>query len=308
VQGIHNAIAAGGDEPYTFDCDGPQTLVLAGPIGIDNDVVLDGEGNLTLDGNDEWVVFELLQEDVTAELRGFTVTRGGVWDPNIDGWVAGAIDNAGTLTLTDTTVSENMVGIDNIGTLTLTNSTVSGHRNGWSIGSNGTLTLTNSTVSESFDGVGGGVLISGGTVTLLNSTVSDRIEAHIDDRIPGTSAIVSTATLIDGACITAEGSVVTWTSNGYNIESPGDTCGFDQASDLFDVSAADLNLGPLQANGGPTETHEPGGGGLGVGSDAIDRIPQADCGVTTDQRGAPRPETGGTMCDVGSFERQPEDL
>jgi hypothetical protein len=302
VQGIHNAIAAGGEDPYTFACDGPQTLVLAGPIGIDNDVVLDGEGNLTLDGNDEWVVFELLREDVTAELRGFTVTRGGVWDPNIEGWVAGAIDNAGTLTLTDTTVSENMVGIDNIGTLTLTNCTVSGHRNGWSIGSNGTLTLTNSTVSGSADEDGGGVFISGGTVTLLNSTVSDRIDAHIDDRIPGTSAIVSTATLIDGACITAEGSVVTWTSNGYNIESPGDTCGFNQTGDLVNITEGQLDLGELAANGGPTMTHA-----LGAGSVAIDHIPAVDCGVTTDQRGEPRPETGGDACDVGSFERQPED-
>ena len=29
--------------------------------------------------------------------------------------------------------------------------------------------------------------------------------------------------------------------------------------------------------------------------------------LTTDQRGEPRPETGGTMCDVGAFERQPGD-
>jgi hypothetical protein len=31
------------------------------------------------------------------------------------------------------------------------------------------------------------------------------------------------------------------------------------------------------------------------------------CEVTEDQRGEPRPETGGTLCDVGSFELQPED-
>jgi hypothetical protein len=29
------------------------------------------------------------------------------------------------------------------------------------------------------------------------------------------------------------------------------------------------------------------------------------CEVETDQRGEPRPETGGTLCDVGSFEVQP---
>ncbi len=53
-------------------------------------------------------------------------------------------------------------------------------------------------------------------------------------------------------------------------------------------------------NGGPTMTHA-----LLPGSVAINRIPEADRGVATDQRGEPRPETGGTMCDVGSVEVQP---
>jgi hypothetical protein len=50
---------------------------------------------------------------------------------------------------------------------------------------------------------------------------------------------------------------------------------------------------------------------LGAGSVAIDHIPAVDCvdadsaQLTTDQRGEPRPETGGTMCDVGAFELQP---
>jgi hypothetical protein len=47
------------------------------------------------------------------------------------------------------------------------------------------------------------------------------------------------------------------------------------------------------------------------GSVAIDQVPEADCvdadgaPLTTDQRGEPRPETGGTMCDLGAFEVQP---
>ena len=47
------------------------------------------------------------------------------------------------------------------------------------------------------------------------------------------------------------------------------------------------------------------------GSIAIDQTPAEDCvdadgqPLTTDQRGEPRPETGGTMCDVGAFELQP---
>ena len=89
-------------------------------------------------------------------------------------------------------------------------------------------------------------------------------------------------------------------SGGYNIESPGNTCGFDQEGDQVNVSVMELNLGPLQDNGGPTMTHAPE-----AGSEAIDKIPADDCEVETDQRGEPRPETGGTMCDVGAFEAQP---
>ena len=59
-------------------------------------------------------------------------------------------------------------------------------------------------------------------------------------------------------------------SNGYNIESPGDTCGFDQATDQVNVTTEDLSLGPLADNGGPTETHA-----LLPGSVAIDWIEEA---------------------------------
>jgi hypothetical protein len=87
----------------------------------------------------------------------------------------------------------------------------------------------------------------------------------------------------------------------WPIESPGDTCRFDQPTDLTEVTA-ELNLGPLAENGGPTKMHA-----LEPGSVAIDLIPEAGCVVDTDQRGEPRPETGGTMCDVGAFERQPDE-
>ncbi len=55
-QGIRNAIAAGGG-PYTFDCDGPQTVTTEAEIIIDNDVILAGEGNLAVDGNEAHRVF-----------------------------------------------------------------------------------------------------------------------------------------------------------------------------------------------------------------------------------------------------------
>jgi hypothetical protein len=249
-------------------------VVTQARIVIDNNVILDGEGNLTVDGNEEHGVFTV-REGVTTQLRRLTVSGG----------VGFAIESYGMLSLTSVTVSGRgtcrvkagaicwagaiMNGTAG-GTLTLTNSTVTG--DGVGILNTATLTLTNSTVAGDSDGI----FNAGGTLTLTNS-------------------------LVDGGCY-LEGPDNT--SNGYNIESPGDTCGFDQLTDQVNVSADDLKLGPLQDNGGSTMTHA-----LLPGSVAIDVIPEAECldadgePLTTDQRGQPRPV--GATCDVGSFEVQP---
>ena len=118
---------------------------------------------------------------------------------------------------------------------------------------------------------GGG--IGGATVTLTNSTVSNNTARFGGDC--GFQTVIS---------------------SGYNLESPGDTCRFDQPNDQVNVSADDLKLGPLQDNGGPTMTHA-----LGAGSVAIDVIPADMCEVDEDQRGEPRD----SMCDVGAFGVQP---
>ena len=394
-QGIRDAIAEGGG-PHTFDCGDGMTVVTQAEIVIDNDVILDGEGNLIVDGNDDHIVF-FVAEGATVELVGFVVTRGrsdgGPPDYRYGG---GGIFAEGTLTLTNCTVTrctatENVDperfnsggGVWSSGSLTLTNSTVSENSadfGGGGISSYGSLTLTNSIVSGNSAAAGGGIWHFYGTLTMTNSTVSGNTATSptlgsppgggIHNRGSGTiskstisentgagvysqvdpptgltitnstisgntgggirnhsgmlvltnntvsgsisvgsggdevSSIVAAATLIDGAC-TREGDNVTWVSNGYNIESPGDTCGFNQSTDLFNISAMELNLGELADNGGPTMTHRPGDGGFGDGSVAIDAIPGDSCEVTEDQRGMPRPETGGRMCDVGSVEVRP---
>jgi hypothetical protein len=90
------------------------------------------------------------------------------------------------------------------------------------------------------------------------------------------------------------------TSNGGNVESEGDTCHFAHATDQVNVTPAELALGPLADNLGPTDTHA-----LLPGSVAIDAAVLGDCPMV-DQRGFPRPELGGTDCDSGAFERQAE--
>jgi hypothetical protein len=193
-------------------------------------------------------------------------------------------------------------GIANSGTLTLTNSTVSGNNaevGGGIFNYDGTLTLTNSTVSGNTADFGGGGIYNGGTLTMTNSTVSGNTATEGNSiSNAGFGTMTLTNSLVDGDCQFGPNNVTE--SNGGNIESPGNTCRFDQPTDHVSVTEHDLNLGPLADNGGLTETHA-----LGVGSVAIDHIPAVDCEVGEDQRGQPRPETGGTMCDVGAFEVQP---
>jgi hypothetical protein len=387
-QGIRNAVAQGGG-PHTFDCDGATTVVIERRISIDNDVVLDGEGNLTLDGpSDDFDTFHVANRyPMIAELRGFSFTgactsifvgSGGklaLTNSTVsgdivarDGQNCSAIRNAGSMTVTDCQVSGNGVGIDNSdggmtvadsmvsensrggivnggGVLRVRNSTVSGNQRHQGAGidnsSNSNLgsvaTLENSTVSGNIaTQTGGGIHngIANGDLVLINTTVSNNSAPYCGGINSGYAATLinstvagNTATQGSGICFgsTAMPPVETMTikntlvrddcftnaaiaSEGYNVESPGDTCGFDRPTDEVNVSEDALKMGPLRDNGGPTETHA-----LGESSIAIDLIPEEECvypngqPLTTDQRGEPRPEAGGTMCDVGAFERQPED-
>jgi hypothetical protein len=94
----------------------------------------------------------------------------------------------------------------------------------------------------------------------------------------------------------------TITSNGYNLSSDG-TCNFNSRGDL---NNHDPLLGPLQNNGGTTDTMA-----LLAGSPAIDAGNPAGCTdggghlLTTDQRGMPRPDREDTVgCDIGAYESQ----
>lgn len=125
-QGIRDAIATGGG-PYTFGCDGSQTVVTEAEIVIDNDVILDGEGNLTLDGQKAHFLF-VVQSGVTAALRRMRLTRGGCLVGKICG--GGGIKNFGALTLNEVELRENTgksyadAALMNEGTMIVEDSTV----------------------------------------------------------------------------------------------------------------------------------------------------------------------------------------
>jgi len=100
---------------------------------------------------------------------------------------------------------------------------------------------------------------------------------------------------IIGSCQNPAGAVAP--SGGGNVESPSDTCLFNDPTDQVNVSALDLDLDVLADNGGATKTHA-----LLPGSTAID-AGTPDCPPpSTDQRGVTRPQGAG--CDAGAYEAE----
>jgi len=248
----------------------------------------------------------------------------------------GGLWNNGTLTIISSTISGNVAannnccnrfcstfggGIYNIGGMTINNSTIAGNSSpsySGGIFNGGTMTVSGSTISgNTGEGIG---VISTSSSALSNSTVSGNTGAGID--LSSSTATLSNSTVggntghgieIDtGSMATLQNSIVAnngggncfgaITSNGFNLSSDG-TCDFDGPGDLNNTNPL---LGPLQNNGGPTQTQA-----LLSGSPAIDAGNPSGCTdsqghlLKTDQRGMPRPDkedTGG--CDMGAYERQ----
>lgn len=178
-----------------------------------------------------------------------------------------------------------------------------------------------SAVRSSIIGTAGsdiGVISGRGSVELVNSTVTGWDESGIsapqvqlayatvvENGGDEGAGIYSEALTTFGSVVTSTGiddcDVAVTTSEGYNF-SNDTTCGFTESTDVED--GPDPVLGALGANGGTARTMVPG-----TGSDLIDAIPDGDCqdggaaGITTDERGLPRPAQSG--CDIGAVEVQP---
>ena len=197
------------------------------------------------------------------------------------------------------------------------NSVTSGQGGGiYRVAVNGTLTLRNDTLSgNSASDAGGGIaqVGDGGVVnaTVSNSTLSGNSASNgggiYNVGFNGANALVSldntilaSTSAMPGANLVNVGLGTSITSEGYNLSSD-DGGGFLSAAG--DQINTDPKLGPLQDNGGPTETMA-----LLPGSPAQDQ--GKSFGVTSDQRGFPRPvdipsipnASGGDGSDIGAVE------
>jgi len=241
----------------------------------------------------------------------------------------GISNDGGTLTIQNTTISENTVagvgwggGVYNVGSLTAINSTIRGNTGSSGGGiSGGGATIINCTISGNSAMFEGGGIYGGGTIsnctisgnrttvghsrgggisgsgTITNSTFSDNVAADGGNICAPCCPVQLGNTILKNGNILVLGTG-TVTSHGYNLSSDNGGGFLNGPGDQINT---DPMLGPLQDNGGPTLTHA-----LLPGSPAIDTgDPNFTPPPTYDQRGNPFVRVFGGRIDIGSFEGQP---
>ncbi|MEZ6137405.1 MAG: choice-of-anchor Q domain-containing protein [Pirellulaceae bacterium] len=242
------------------------------------------------------------------------------------------ISGASTVDIADSTVSLNSAqleggglwnsatGILNVLRTAVDNNSAASGGGIFSDGAGGILTVDASTVSRNLaTGDGGGILSEGGSLTALNSTISGNIAMNgggiqqLDGLVDLTSTTVANnAATTDGGGVNVVGGTLSalnsliadntaasgpdirgnLNSGGHNLlgNTNGTSLTGTMTGNLVNVNPL---LGPLQDNGGSTETHAllPSSPALDAGSNAVPPV---------DQRAIARPQ--GAAFDIGAFE------
>jgi CSLREA domain-containing protein len=259
-------------------------------------------------------------------------------------YYGGAIGNYGTLVISNTSLDANSASTAGVysattrggglynyegGQVDIVQSTLSGNlaASGGGIYSelfihnSAALTLTNSTLSGNIASRdGGGLYANGGQVQLFNATIADNhVLVPLGTFYPGVGGgLYITAT----AVVTAQNLLLADNThrNGADLPEPDDCFGLLNSlgfnliettthctiigTSTGNVTGQDPVLGPLQNNGGATQTRR-----LLPGSPAIDAGQTPFCSddvgapIATDQRGFRRPI--GPRCDIGAVEVGP---
>lgn len=280
----------------TITFGGDYTIRLASTLSLDKNVTIDGAGrNVTISGDKDNngtgdVQVFYVPTGTTANLQNLTLTKGNCFGCN-----GGAIQNRGSLTVSNSTLSDNSApnagggGIYNWGaTLTLNNDTFVGNStngNGGAVASSGQMTVTNSTFVGN-SALDGGAISTSGTLTMTNSTLSGN----------NATQYLDAGGIRNGGTLTIRNSIITKGSAGRNctgIIGGSNNLADDAYCGVGFTNSPSILLGTLGSYGGSTETIP-----LLPGSSAMNAT-STNC-PTTDQRGVAR----GSTCDLGAFESQ----
>lgn len=296
------------------------TIYLASTLTLSKNVTIDGSmlaSKITISGDsdnngtrDQRVFY--VDSAVTAVLKNLIVTKGYAEE-------GGGLINYGTLTIVNSTFSDNSAlayggALSNNYQLTITDSTFSGNSayDGGALLNSNTLTISGSTFSSnSADGSGGtgGAIYNAGPATITNSTIAVNSAAVgggilttqplsiTNGTISGNSAIIAGGLDIEGYTTDLSNTIIANSTGGDCVNNS--TIGTNANNLVQDGSCSpslsgDPNLGPLQDNGGPSQTMA-----IDANSPAFNAVSSGGCPVA-DQRGTPRPQ--GSYCDIGAYE------
>ncbi|MDY7080299.1 MAG: right-handed parallel beta-helix repeat-containing protein [Chloroflexota bacterium] len=261
-----------------------------------------------------------------------TISNNSGADDGAGIWIDGSSSTISNSTITGNTAAGEGGGLYIVeGDVTINNSTISGnsaYAGGGVYGMDAA--INNSTITRNTATGGGGGLFLGGSGTINNSTISGNsaytgggVHHYFGDAAVNNSTITGNTANRGGGVYTYYGGIslnqclISGNAAADGREAHGSGGMYADNYNLFgfdgDAGVTGLTLGPtdivpeagvqvsdildtnLADNGGDTETHA-----LVSGSPAVDAIPSAVCGVSTDQRGVSRPQ--GTDCDIGAFE------
>ncbi|MBK9092075.1 MAG: hypothetical protein IPM84_04725 [Anaerolineae bacterium] len=236
-----------------------------------------------------------------ANFGGTVMVSNSIFSGNSALGSGGGIVSTSTLAVSNSTFSGNSAsifggGIYNTGEAIVSNSTFSANSadGGGGILNAYELTVSNSTFSGNSAAGYGGAIFNFETAVLTNSTLSGNsadggggIFNNVDSSLTLRNTVVANSPSGSNCYAYVSRPIV---DGGGNLSFGDNTC---------PGISGDPKLGPLQNNGGPTETMA-----LGAGSAARDAANDATCAAAPvnnlDQRGVTRPQ--GAHCDIGAYE------
>jgi CSLREA domain-containing protein len=337
-----------GNDAIFFALESPAVINLTlGELSITSNLTIFGTDarNLTVQRSAagetaRFRIFRISGPAATAvSISSLTVANGNVANGGSDAgfdFIGGGISvyPNNSLDLTDVTIRNNAAnfggGIANAGALSIKRSTISNntalHGGGLHISSTLITAIANSTISDNAangnaatQGLGGGILSSAGLLIINNATISNNSATTFGGGIFSNSGAPKLRnTIVAANTVGSESSDVRggFESLGNNlignaVGSTGFTIGNPSANgDKVGTADNPINplLGPLQNNGGQTDTREPSvfspvkDAGNNCVLDLTCPSFNPPTGLTTDQRGAGFPRRVGSRVDIGAVE------